>query len=68
MLQTIFIKHLRSNIESKYPQKIFNSALNEHRNLLLPSSAECRNELDFTAKGKPLGIAITYHPTEGKNH
>ena len=67
-LQTVFIKYLHSKIKSKYPQKIYKSALNGHRNLLLPSSAECRNELDFTAKGKPIGIATTYHPTEGKNH
>ena len=65
-LQNIFIKYVRYNIKSMYPEKIFHSILEEHVEKFVPYSGECEYRVDYgnTDKNRPSGVASIYLPPE----
>ena len=52
-----------------YPQKIFDSILDEYSKVFVRYTAECEYQLDFRSKDKdkPLGVATINHPTQVRN-
>ena len=69
-LQNFINKHVRYDIKSLYPEKIFSSVLNTHAEIFVLYTVDCEYYLDFRTKDKdkPLGLATMYHPTQVKNH
>ena len=69
-LQNIFIKYVRYNIESMYPEKIIHSILEELVKNFVPYSGECEYRLDYRSKDKdkPSGVATVCLDPLVKNH
>ena len=46
-LQSIFIKYVRYNIKSMYPEKTIGSVLDKQAKIFEPYTVECEYQLDF---------------------
>ena len=68
-LQNNFIKYVRYENKSIYPQKTIDSILDQHAKIFVPYTTEYEYQLDFRSKDKdkPLGVATIYHPTQVEN-
>ena len=69
-LRNFIINYSRYNNKSMYPEKIFNSTLDEHAIFFVPYTAESEYQLLFRTqdKYKPLGVATINHTSHVKNH
>ena len=69
-LQSIFIKYVRYNNKSKYPEKIIHSILEEHVKKFVPYSGEFEYRLDYGSKDKdkPWGVATIFLDPLVKNY